>query len=127
SKGIELEKGQYGTAILSKQPIERVEKHFLPSPVESERRSLSIVEVTIDKKKILFANTHLDLKDKNKIKQAKFITSRFKNEKLPAILMGDLNSEPNDPALKELAKVFAKSTISNGFTFPEDKPSTEID
>src|SRR5690606_3089148 len=83
SKGIELEKGQYGTAILSKQPIERVEKHFLPSPVESERRSLSIVEVTIDKKKILFANTHLDLKDKNKIKQAKFITSRFKNEKLP--------------------------------------------
>ncbi|MDR2273963.1 MAG: endonuclease/exonuclease/phosphatase family protein [Sphingobacterium sp.] len=127
SKGIDLEKGEYGTAILSKQPIERVEKHFLPSPVESERRSLSIIEVTIHNKKLLFANTHLDLRDKNKIEQAKFITNRFKNEKLPAILVGDLNSEPKDPAITELGKVFSKSSISHGFTFPQDEPTTEID
>ena len=127
SKGIDLEKGEYGTAILSKQPIERVEKHFLPSPVESERRSLAVIEVTIHKKKLLFANTHLDLRDKNKIEQAKFITHRFKNEKLPVILVGDLNSEPKDPAIAELGKVFIKSNIANGFTFPQDKPNTEID
>lgn len=127
SKGIDLENGEYGTAILSKHPIEYVEKHFLPSPVESERRSLSIVEVSINKKKILFANTHLDLKDKNKIAQAKFITSRFKNEKRPVILVGDLNSEPTDPAIKELGTLFTKTTSQNGFTFPQDKPSTEID
>lgn len=127
SKGIDLEKGEYGTAILSKHPIERVEKHFLPSPVESERRSLSIVEVRINNRKILFANTHLDLKDKNKIAQAKFITSRFKNEKLPTILVGDLNSEPTDPAIVELGKIFTKTTSQNGLTFPQDKPNTEID
>ncbi|WP_159731378.1 endonuclease/exonuclease/phosphatase family protein [Sphingobacterium sp. 18053] len=127
SKGIDLEKGEYGTAILSKSPIERVEKHFLPSPVESERRSLSIIEVTIHKRKILFANTHLDLKDKNKIEQAKFITNRFENEKLPTILVGDLNSEPKDPAITELGKVFKKTSITKGFTFPQDKPTTEID
>ncbi|GAA0881742.1 endonuclease/exonuclease/phosphatase family protein [Sphingobacterium siyangense subsp. cladoniae] len=127
SKGIDLDKGEYGTAILSKNPIERVEKHFLPSPVESETRSLSVIEVTIHKRKILFANTHLDLKDKNKIEQAKFITKRFKNEKLPTILVGDLNSEPNDPAITELSKIFTKSSIANGFTFPQDKPTTEID
>lgn len=127
SKGIDLEKGEYGTAILSKHPIERVEKHFLPSPVESERRSLSIIEVRINNKKILFANTHLDLKDKNKIAQAKFITSRFKNEKLPTILVGDLNSEPTDPAIKELGMLFTKTTSQNGLTFPQDKPNTEID
>ena len=127
SKGIDLDKGEYGTAILSKNPIERVEKHFLPSPVESETRSLSVIEVTIRKTKILFANTHLDLKDKNKIEQAKFITQRFKNEKLPTILVGDLNSEPNDPAITELSKIFTKSSIANGFTFPQDKPTTEID
>ena len=127
SKGIDLDKGEYGTAILSKQPIERVEKYFLPSPVESERRSLSVIEVTIQKRKLLFANTHLDLRDKNKIEQAKFITNRFKNEKLPTILVGDLNSKPNDPAITELGKLFAKSSITNGFTFPQDKPTTEID
>ncbi|WP_223584553.1 endonuclease/exonuclease/phosphatase family protein [Sphingobacterium sp. GVS05A] len=127
SKGIDLEKGEYGTAILSKHPIERAEKHFLPSPVESERRSLSIVEVRINNRKILFANTHLDLKDKNKIAQAKFITSRFKNEKLPTILVGDLNSEPTDPAIVELGKIFTKTTSQNGLTFPQDKPNTEID
>ncbi|MDF2518861.1 MAG: endonuclease [Sphingobacterium sp.] len=127
SKGIDLEQGEYGTAILSKYPIERVEKHFLPSPVESERRSLSIVEVRINNKKILFANTHLDLKDKNKIAQAKFITSRFKNEKRPIILVGDLNSKPTDPAIKELGMLFTKTSSQNGFTFPQDRPSTEID
>lgn len=127
SKGIDLEKGEYGTAILSKHPIEHVEKYFLPSPVESERRSLSIIEVRINDKKILFANTHLDLKDKNKIAQAKFITSRFKNEKLPTILVGDLNSEPTDPAIVELGKIFTKTTSQNGLTFPQDKPNTEID
>lgn len=127
SKGIDLEQGEYGTAILSKYPIESVEKHFLPSPIQSERRSLSIVEVRINNKKILFANTHLDLKDKNKIAQAKFITSRFKSEKRPVILVGDLNSEPTDPAIKELGMLFTKTSSQNGLTFPQDKPNTEID
>ncbi|MDM1295596.1 endonuclease/exonuclease/phosphatase family protein [Sphingobacterium sp. N143] len=127
SKGINYENGEYGTAILSKQPIERIEKHFLPSPVESEQRSLSIIEVSIHNKKLLFANTHLDLRDKNKIAQAKFINNHFKDEKLPVILVGDLNAKPNDPAIKELSKIFTKSNIKNGYTFPQDKPNTEID
>jgi endonuclease/exonuclease/phosphatase family metal-dependent hydrolase len=127
SKGIDLDKGEYGTAILSKYPILRTERHFLPSPVASEQRSLAIVEVAINNKKLLFANTHLDLRDKNKIAQAKFITSRFKNEKLPIIFVGDLNARPNDPAIVELGNVFSRSIISNGFTFPQDNPNTEID
>ncbi|WP_398455316.1 endonuclease/exonuclease/phosphatase family protein [Sphingobacterium thalpophilum] len=127
SKGIDLEKGEYGTAILSKHPIQRVEKHFLPSPAKSEQRSLAVAEVRIQNKKLLFANTHLDLKDENKIAQAKFITQRFKKEKLPTILVGDLNAEPHDPAIVELGKIFTKSTITNGFTFPQDSPNTEID
>lgn len=127
SKGIDLDNGEYGTTILSKNPIERVERHVLPSPVKSEKRSLSVIEVRINKRKILFANTHLDLKDKNKIEQAKFITERFKKEKLPTIIVGDLNSEPNDSAIIELSKIFTKSSIANGFTFPQDKPTTEID
>lgn len=127
SRGITLENGEYGTAILSKYPIRRIEKHILPSPIASEQRSLALIEVCIENKKILFANTHLDLKDKNKIEQARFITSRFNNEELPTILVGDLNAKPNDPAVRQLDQIFRRSTIAHGFTYPQDKPHTEID
>jgi len=47
SKGINLEKGYYGTLILSKYKIVGKRRYDLPMPVKSENRSLAIVDVEL--------------------------------------------------------------------------------
>ncbi len=128
SKGIDLEKGEYGTAILSKYPIENTEHHYLPMPVKSEMRSLGIAKIKLPSKKIIyFANTHLDLKNENRIAQTQFIVDHFKNTKNLVILVGDLNAQPDSQPIKTLEGLFKRSSIPNGFTIPEVNPNREID
>src|SRR5690606_1629000 len=54
SKGIDYQGGEYGTAILSKYPISDMQRHELPNleGVNSEPRTLAVVTVTINDKKI---------------------------------------------------------------------------
>lgn len=127
SKGINLEKGEYGTVILSKYPIIKSERFELPSPVKSELRSLAVIEVKIKGKTIKFANTHLDLNEENRLEQCAFILDKFKNDKALVVFVGDLNAEPEEAPIKTLAQVFTKSQIPNGLTIPEVNPKKEID
>jgi len=128
SKGIDLEKGEYGTAILSRYPIETTAHHLLPMPVNSEMRSLGIAKIKLPSNKtIYFANTHLDLKNENRIAQAQFIADHFKNKKDLVILVGDLNAKPDSQPIKTLESIFKRSSIPNGFTLPEVNPTEEID
>lgn len=127
SKGINLDAGEYGTVILSKYPIVKSERFELPSPIESEKRSLSIVHVKLKGKIIKFANTHLDLKNENRLAQTAFIVDKFKNDKNLVILVGDLNAQPSEQPIQNLEKIFTKSQVKNGFTIPVINPDREID
>ena len=128
SKGIDLEKGEYGTVILSKFPITNTERLELPMPVKSEMRSLGIAKIKIPSgKEILFANTHLDLKEENRIAQTKFIVNHFQDTKHLVVLVGDLNAQPQSEPIKILGDFFKRSEITNGFTIPEVNPNREID
>lgn len=128
SKGIDLEKGEYGTLILSKHKIVGKRRYDLPMVEPSENRSLAIVDVELpDGKQVSFANTHLDLKAKNKVEQAKYINELGDWYSRPLILVGDLNAEPETEPIQLLERFFVRNTKQNGATFPNIKPRTEID
>ncbi|MNX96194.1 hypothetical protein D3C86_1285000 [compost metagenome] len=127
SKGINLDAGEYGTVILSKYPIVKTERLELPSPITSEKRSLGIIHIKLNGRTIKFANTHLDLKNENRLAQTAFIIDKFKNDQELVILVGDLNAEPEEEPIRNLEQIFTRSQIKNGFTIPEVDPDREID
>ncbi len=128
SKGIDLEKGYYGVLILSKHKIVGKRRYDLPMPVKSENRSLAIVDVELPGgKTISLANTHLDLKEENRIAQAEFINELGELYKKPLILVGDLNSKPDSKPIKILEKYFVRNTSTNQPTSPNVNSKNEID
>lgn len=128
SKGIDLEKGYYGTLILSRYKIVGKRRYDLPMSVASENRSLAIVDVELaDGKTISLANTHLDLKEENRIAQAEFINELGELYSKPLILVGDLNARPESKPIQILEKYFIRNTEKNQATSPNINPKNEID
>lgn len=128
SKGINLEKGYYGTAILTKHKIVGKRRYDLPNPDSSEARSLAIVDIELPNGKTFsLANTHLDLKKGNRIAQAEYINELGDLYARPLILVGDLNAKPDSEPIHILEKVFVRNTKAQVFTFPNINPSEEID
>jgi endonuclease/exonuclease/phosphatase family metal-dependent hydrolase len=88
--------GQYGTAILSRLPMETVEVRALHAG-NHEPRAYGVVTVTLqDGSKLAFANTHLSYEDEKtraiQIKQLSFRLFALSREHLPVILTGDFNT-----------------------------------
>lgn len=128
SKGIDLEKGYYGTLILSKHKIVGKRRYDLPMPVASENRSLAIIDVELPGgKKVSLANTHLDLKEENRIAQAEFINELGELYSNPLILVGDLNAKPESKPIQILEKFFVRNTKDNKPTSPNVNARNEID
>ena len=128
SKGINLEKGYYGTLILSKYKIVGKRRYDLPMPVKSENRSLAIVDVELPNgERVSLANTHLDLHEENRIAQAHFINELAELYSSPLILVGDLNAKPGSEPIKVLEQFFVRNTTSNAPTSPNVNPRNEID
>lgn len=128
SEGIDLEKGYYGVLILSKHKIVGKRRYDLPMPVKSENRSLAIVDVELPGgKTISLANTHLDLKEENRIAQSEFINELGELYKKPLVLVGDLNAKPDSKPIKILEEYFVRNTTSNQPTSPNVNTKNEID
>ena len=128
SKGIDLENGYYGTLILSKHKITGKRRYDLPMPVKSENRSLAIVDVELpDGRTFSFANTHLDLKEENRIAQAEFINELGELYGKPLILVGDLNARPESRPITILSEYFVRNTKTNQPTSPNIGAKNEID
>lgn len=128
SKGIDLEGGEYGTVVLSKHKIVGNRRYDLPMAVASENRSLAVVDVELPGGKVIsFANTHLDLKEENKLVQTKYITELGDWYDRPFILVGDLNARPDSKPIQILEEYFVRNTKTNGPTHPNTKATSEID
>ncbi|WP_164111060.1 MULTISPECIES: endonuclease/exonuclease/phosphatase family protein [Sphingobacterium] len=128
SKGIDLEKGEYGILILSKHKILGQRRYDLPMPVKSENRSLAVIDVALSNgKTISLANTHLDLKEENKIAQAKFVNELAAEYKHPLILVGDLNAAPASEPIQLFEQKFVRNKKDNAPTFPNINTKEEID
>ncbi|ERJ61187.1 endonuclease/exonuclease/phosphatase family protein [Sphingobacterium paucimobilis] len=128
SKGIDLEKGEYGVLILTKHKILSKRRYDLPMPVKSENRSLAIVDIQLADGKVLsFANTHLDLKEENRKAQTEYINQLAVDGKHPLILVGDLNASPGSEAIRILEQQFSRNKEDNKPTFPNVGAKAEID
>jgi endonuclease/exonuclease/phosphatase family metal-dependent hydrolase len=126
------ERRQYGTAVLSRYPIQSSTNTFLPKFGDHEQRGLLVTTISVHGVKIRFANTHLQHNDNlEREAQAAAIVDLLGDSPTRTILVGDLNATPDVPEIKTLTDVFgdawAEVGVGDGFTIPVDNPDRRID
>lgn len=131
-KAIDYEDGAYGVAILSKWPLQGVDSLKLPMADSSNGEPRVLAIITVEPKPgkaLVFASTHLDLKEQNRVLQAKAIVEKLNTYSQPVILGGDFNAKPGSDVIDYFDKYFLRSrTAGNAaFTIPEINPNREID
>jgi endonuclease/exonuclease/phosphatase family metal-dependent hydrolase len=129
---IEFEGGKYGNAVLSRLPIVRTQNHRLPSFYNGEQRGLFEIEVKPpgSKSSFLFFATHLDYrpKDHERVASASLINELVASRgNVAALLVGDLNSEPNSRPIRELEQHWRRTNGRTMLTFPSPVPVKQID
>ncbi|MCF0070442.1 endonuclease/exonuclease/phosphatase family protein [Dyadobacter sp. CY261] len=130
SKAIDHQGGDYGVAVLTKFPIVDSARFALPirPELKEEDRTIAAVTVTLpDKRKLIFASTHLGLKEPNRIQQAETIMKHFGNTELPMILAGDFNATPESPVIAYFDKYFTRTCTDCKPTIPVEQPKKTID
>lgn len=113
AKAMDLDKGgEYGVALLSKFPLKKITEIRLPVPEGIEPRVALIAEVAAPTP-FYAAVTHLsyqgefDGDDAGRVAQINTILDYLKQNKLmPALLAGDLNSQPKDSSIEAVRKGF---------------------
>ena len=120
----------YGVGTISKYPTTLVDIIKLPVAGNREPRVAQILKVQSPNGELYFVNTHFsyeDGMDQERLDQLKTILNVLdKNQYTPAIIAGDLNAEPNSPAINLLAE---HCQIIGDVTpgFPANKPRVKID
>lgn len=124
---LDLDKGKYGNATLSKFPILSSENFSLPNPHDKEPRGCLSTQLQVPgstyrliaqngnkrpTQKITVFNTHLGLEPQERFLQASFILDKAKDIKTPILLAGDLNESIDGKAMKLLFTHFQDSPFS---------------
>ncbi|GAB3914064.1 endonuclease/exonuclease/phosphatase family protein [Larkinella knui] len=130
SKAIDHQGGDYGVAVLSRFPILDSTRFDLPvdPAIGGEPRTIAAITVEIAKgKKIIFASTHLDLKEPNRVSQSERIVKHFEKSGLPMILGGDFNAQADSKVMQYLDRNFTRSCQECSPTIPVKNPNRAID
>ncbi|QDK78734.1 endonuclease [Spirosoma sp. KCTC 42546] len=130
SKAIDHQGGDYGVAVLSRFPILDSTRLILPidPAIGGETRTIAAITVEVSNgKKIIFASTHLDLKEPNRLTQSELIIKLFKESGLPVILGGDFNAQPDSKVIGLLDQNFTRSCQECKPTIPVNEPNRVID
>lgn len=129
-KAIDHQGGDYGVAILSKFPIVDSSRIPLPIPdgVKGEPRTLLTVTVEVAKKKrLVFACTHLDLKEETRVSQSRLIVNHLSTVKDPIVIGGDFNALIGGQSIGYLDTFFQRSCAECAPTIPVENPRRTID
>jgi endonuclease/exonuclease/phosphatase family metal-dependent hydrolase len=123
---------QYGTAVLSKNPIKDFKNTLLPLYPAGEQRGLSVAAIKIRGVYLRLANTHLTSSNNaERLEQAKKVVELLDDSLLATILVGDLNARPTAPMLGTLTKVWRDTWtevgVGPGYTIEADNPTGRID
>lgn len=121
--------GYYGIAILSKYPLAKVERIFLPKTVHgNEQRAVLVADVEYrDGAYITFACTHLDYTNTEERQvQVEALNAILQKQSYPVIVGGDFNARPDS---KEIREGMAAWSILSDLepTIPTDDPRHTID
>jgi endonuclease/exonuclease/phosphatase family metal-dependent hydrolase len=133
-KAIPFEGGEYGQAILSKHSLGESSVHQLPGEPDREQRIAAFAEIDVRGRKFLFGTTHLHHQSEPfRERQAAEINKVFmelaKDQKLPALIAGDLNAESESSVLRIIQERWLMPTAPAKplFTFSSTKPAKQID
>lgn len=130
--------GYYGIAILSKYPLAKVERVYLPKTEHGkEQRAVLVADVEYrEGEYFTFASTHLDYTNTmERQEQVKKLNEVLLAKNNPVIVAGDFNARPNSKEISEgmsAWKIVSNleptvpasapgSTIDYIFSYPEDK------
>jgi endonuclease/exonuclease/phosphatase family metal-dependent hydrolase len=134
-RNIDFQGGGYGTAVLTRLPVNAHASHKLPSFYEGEQRGVQVVELGPPSDPgIVFLCTHFDHRPDDRERMA---SAQLVNELAASygdglmILAGDLNAEPDSRVIGELEKRWlvagAAKPQAKLLTFPADEPRKWID
>ena len=136
-RAISLGEGKdYGNALVSKLPIETYKIVPIPDPATRsgdlyyETRSVIHAKVNCRGKMLTVLSTHFGLNADERRSAADTVLGIAAQTSGPLLLMGDLNTVPEDPVYRMLSSVFtdAAAALHNaGSTFPSDAPRMRID
>ncbi|MFC0676199.1 endonuclease/exonuclease/phosphatase family protein [Brachybacterium hainanense] len=125
------ERSQYGTAILSRHPITHAENIPLTSSADQEQRGLLRAVVDVRGRTVEFCSTHLEaFSAADRQVQAQQLVELI-GAKERAVVVGDMNAEPEDPEIAPLREAFVDAWDAaghgDGATYPAEAPSSRID
>lgn len=111
AKGANLKIGVSGVGILSRWPIEAVQKIMLPNPSATQEQVLCCALIELPNFQFLrFCSTQLEKQSSlARAMQLGLIQKFFENSVQPVVLAGSLNADPTDPHLLDLLSVFDDS------------------
>ena len=126
-KTIDLGRGEYGNAVLSRFPIDKSTIHRLPG--EGEARAVLQVDVMIGGKPLTFCSTHFD----HRSGETRQIQAKAMDEALlaighPLIVAGDFNARPGSDTMERIATSWhLVKKLGSPLTSPASEPRAEID
>ena len=124
--------GMYGSALLSRYPIEPVEVFPIPDN-DDETRAAGLVRIAAPVPYYVVV-THYpyedNLNDRRVTATEKIAEKLSEHNAFPAIVMGDLNVSPDAPPIqrfRELGFKVSNDAAPDELTYPADKPDQMID
>jgi endonuclease/exonuclease/phosphatase family metal-dependent hydrolase len=130
---LDFQGGQYGVAILSRFPIQKIDHRKYENLREAERRGMIRVEVKVGNTIVNFVTTHLDYQyEDGRVFETEQLLKFLQRVRGPLIVVGDFNDEPSGSAYKLMLRRFQDAwTIGKakeaGLSYPADKPAKRID
>ncbi|MET9019257.1 endonuclease/exonuclease/phosphatase family protein [Actinopolymorpha sp. NPDC004070] len=126
------ERRQYGTAILSRFPIQSYTNTLLPKFGDDEQRGLLVADIKVRGVMMRFANTHLQHNNNlERQAQARRIVEVLGDSPTRTFLTGDLNASAGAAEIQILTDVFTDSWaavgVGDGFTYSQEDPHNRID
>ena len=128
-KAMDYDGGEYGTAVLSRYPLQLCKRIELPNTFEPRAACAVAVDVPGYPAPVLVVVTHLDHTSAQlRTKQLRALTSGFcEFPGGPLILIGDLNLTPDSNQYEYLMKYFRETDVKLTPTEPSWEPQNKID
>jgi endonuclease/exonuclease/phosphatase family metal-dependent hydrolase len=121
---------RYGHALLTRLPIDRVERVTLPTLAASEPRAA--IDLTVRAPaSVRVVSTHLSLSAPDRTAQARSIATRIDPAREPTVVLGDLNAGPRELGYADLVPAlrdpFAPLALGARCTWPAIWPVRALD
>lgn len=130
---LDYQGGQYGVAILSRFPIQKIDHRKYENLREAERRGMIRIEVKLRDKTLNFVTTHLDYQyEDGRVFETEQLLRFLQDVKGPMIVVGDFNDDSLGGAYKLMRAKFDDAWSGAkpgeaGLSYPADKPTKRID